>query len=358
MNLIFDRTTADVEAAKAMRGKTTEPLKGCYNVSDLNRVEAAVAELAGMLSEAGYKVAIEQVPKGFSRLPVEYTELEYIQSDGTQYINTGFKPDGKSRIVMDCAPTSTEKTFCFYCARSIISGTAEDSNTLFYTSSTYQSHYYGTSKSTSGAYAANERFKIDSNKGAVNIGIFTLSNVIVATASPMPWILMASAKGTDGIDTSSLANYASMKLFSCRIYNDGNLVRDFIPAKNSNGTIGLYDLVNKAFYNNAGSGVFTAGTEIGASEYREWQVSDIIRRAQFATYIANVQSLCDAFYTRLGTAELPAAGNKLTYEGVNTIERVLFDINELIGCMKGSYRYSGTFSAGENAVLPRRGSDV
>ena len=58
------------------------------------------------------------------------------------------------------------------------------------------------------------------------------------------------------------ASAASLKIYSCKIYNNGTLVRDFVPAKNSSGTIGLYDIVNGAFYANAGSGTFTAGAEI------------------------------------------------------------------------------------------------
>lgn len=47
--LITDRTAADVAA---MTGK------GCYNYSDLNRVGAAAAEIAGRLNALGYACAV------------------------------------------------------------------------------------------------------------------------------------------------------------------------------------------------------------------------------------------------------------------------------------------------------------
>lgn len=65
-HLITDRTTADVDrvkylAAKALQDMTAEeraewlsPLKGSYNYTDLNRVEEAVAYVAGRLGEFGY----------------------------------------------------------------------------------------------------------------------------------------------------------------------------------------------------------------------------------------------------------------------------------------------------------------
>ena len=46
----------------------------------------------------------------------------------------------------------------------------------------------------------------------------------------------------------------------CKMYNDGVLVRFFIPAKRkSDDVIGMYDSVNGVFYQNAGSGSFLAG---------------------------------------------------------------------------------------------------
>lgn len=93
------------------------------------------------------------------------------------------------------------------------------------------------------------------------------------------------------------------------------------------------------------------------TEDREWQEGDIVRRAQWTTYLDNVQRLRDAYYTLAETGELPKPEDKLKYTGANTIEKVLADIDLLIGCMKASYRRCGTFRAGNNAVhLPLKGS--
>lgn len=93
------------------------------------------------------------------------------------------------------------------------------------------------------------------------------------------------------------------------------------------------------------------------TEDREWQEGDIVRRAQWTTYLDNVQRLRDAYYTLAETGELPAPGDKLGYEGANNIEKILADIDLLIDCMKASYRRCGTFRAGNNAVhLPLKGS--
>lgn len=93
------------------------------------------------------------------------------------------------------------------------------------------------------------------------------------------------------------------------------------------------------------------------AEDREWREGDIVRRAQWTTYLDNVQRLRDAYYTLAETGELPKPEDKLDYQGANTIEKVLTDIDQLIDCMKASYRRCGTFRAGNNAVhLPLKGA--
>lgn len=84
----------------------------------------------------------------------------------------------------------------------------------------------------------------------------------------------------------------------------------------------------------------------GKAEDREWQEGDIVRRAQWTTYLGNVQRLRDAYYTLAETGELPAPGDKLKYTGANTIEKVLADIDLLLDGMKSIYRRAGTFTAG------------
>lgn len=70
MNLITDRTAADVERYLTLRNKGFENLtaaektewlsnmKGAYNYTDLNRVEDAVQYLANKLRERGYRADV------------------------------------------------------------------------------------------------------------------------------------------------------------------------------------------------------------------------------------------------------------------------------------------------------------
>lgn len=339
MNLIYDRTAADVETAKALRGKTSEPLKGCYNASDMNRVIAAVKQLAAELNAAGYAV---EVGNTHTKLPAGYTELEYIQSSGTQYIDTEVVPSTTliAEITFACESNGI--------AENAIFGSAWSVSGYFFM---VYSEINGFRWHSCGGYAD----AVVSDVTAKHIAICQKGKL---TLDGMEYTF--SASGSDSTNAVRLFGVTSnegytgaangiYKLYRCKMHNGDTVYRDFIPSKNASGTIGLYDIVNDVFYTNAGTGTFTAGAEI-ETESLEWQTTDIIRLSQWRQYIANVQALRDAFYTRFATPELPAADAKLTYEGANTIERVLADIDELISCMIAGYRRSGTFNAGDNAA--------
>lgn len=61
----------------------------------------------------------------------------------------------------------------------------------------------------------------------------------------------------------TVTSQASSKLYSCQIYDNDKLVRDFVPCKAKDGSIGVYDKKNGMFYPNLGTSELTAGEEVG-----------------------------------------------------------------------------------------------
>ena len=192
-------------------------------------------------------------------LPSGYTELEYIQSSGSQYINTGFIPKYDSRIVLDAEVTDSSIVCALFGARGAASGTNPLSNTLFSLSGgAIRSDYYGSSVSSTTTVSGRTIF--DKNKNVVSFGSNTITNNSSTASSNQTLFLFA-------VQTAGSATLlATMKLYACQIYDNGTLVRDFYPCTNESGAVGLYDLVGKQFYSNAGTGAFVAGPEIPASE--------------------------------------------------------------------------------------------
>ena len=334
-NLIYDRTPEDVAEVRRLLAKldpetgdgltTAEQakwdagLKGAYNFTDLNRVESAVKLLAAALTSAGYPVEVTPVLKWSSRVPAGYTEVEWIQSSGTQYIDTGIP--------------AKDITDSFIDFRFVSVGTAELEVMATYVD-------------------GNNRLQCGWTGSAFMTGTgATYSQTADPTArTTATCVPVGSPASTVYLFAQNQGNapkwQCKAEIYSCNISTAVGKVRDFIPCKNPAGAVGLYDTVNGTFYGNSGTGAFTAGAEIGALEDREWRETDIVRLSQWRQYLANVQALRDAYYTLAETGELPAPEDKLKYTGANTIEKVLADIDLLLDGMKSIYRRAGTFTAG------------
>lgn len=126
---------------------------------------------------------------------------------------------------------------------------------------------------------------------------------------------------------------------------------------------GMKGCYNATDLNRVEAAVQTLAAELNAAGYtveivpQSFAESDTIRLTQWRQYLANIQALRDAYYTLDETGELPGAEDRLDYIGANNIEKILADIDLLIGWMKSSYRRCGTFTAGNNAAhLPLKGS--
>lgn len=229
-------------------------------------------------------------------LPSGYTQLEYIQSSGTQCINTGFKPNQNTRLVMDATLLSTTSAYLYGCR----GGSGVNYNNRFgvlYNGSLMRSDFgTGNGVTFSSTIAANTRYTFDQNKNVCKIGTETVTNSETAFASLYPILIF-------GVNESGVNSYlCSMRLYSCRIYDDGTLIRNFVPAKNSSGAVGLYDLKNGVFYANAGSGTFTAGmtyAEVARKVKKIYLGIDNTARKVKKGYIGDTNGLARLFFNNV-----------------------------------------------------------
>lgn len=178
-----------------------------------------------------------------------HTVVEYIKSTGTQYIDTLFKPKHNSRVVMDLSDAG-ESSFIFG-ARGTDSSTAT-SQFGFYilTASKVRSDYFGTNVSGTPNNIAS-RMIVDKNGNVTTAYGLTLTNTAV-TSGTVAYNLTLFAVNSLG----EAKAWAKIKLYSCQIYDDGVLIRDFIPVIDHNGVACLYDKLNHRYYRNAGTGEF------------------------------------------------------------------------------------------------------
>ena len=184
-------------------------------------------------------------------LPNEYTRVSYIASSGSQYIDTNFIPNQDTKLEIHL----TTKTISGDVNRSIFgSRTGATSNHYGMTIGGNNCWWigYGTfNGNTAQAVSSNTEYTIVKNKNVTTI------NGTQMTPATAQTFTCPSNLYLFGMDQNGIAFKSSIKLHSCRIFNNGVLTRCFIPCyKNSDNTIGLYDMVNDILYTNAGTGTF------------------------------------------------------------------------------------------------------
>ena len=183
-------------------------------------------------------------------LPSGYRRLEYIQSSGTQYIDTGIVPKNNTRVDADCDIT--------YGTDWIMILGSYDYNAYFswWANASKIYAYYGSQNKSGNGVTGKQTMIANGSKWSASANSFVFSDASFTAHSTM--YLFSVHNGGN-----SYAN-ASMKLYSCQIYDNGTLVRDFVPCINASGEIGLFDMVNRQFYGNAGTGTFTAGPVVAS----------------------------------------------------------------------------------------------
>ena len=184
-------------------------------------------------------------------LPVGYTQCEYIESNGTQYIDTG---------VIGQANIKAESEFMLMEGGASIPLGCYSPSRLYmisFDSNTYLRYGYSEWVNTSTKVEIGRKYSISVDFASGNQSM-VLDGVTIASSS-------ISGRVTNNYNIYAFAyndggragDFSKIKLYGLKLYQDGLLVRDYIPCQNSEGDYGLYDLVNNVFYQSASEYGFT-----------------------------------------------------------------------------------------------------
>lgn len=195
----------------------------------------------------------------------DYQQLEYIESNTSgQYIDTGFVPN---------ADTSIELSFKYNgqeigpTVDGLFGARVNSTNSVFgmWIASDYVYPHYGSkSYRENGEFAINTTDTQHTYRYNKNIAYVDNTSISCATAffSNTQYSLYLFNMNDGGkVDDRP----APGQLYGCKIYDDGTLVRNYLPAQRlSDNAIGLYDTVNEVF--NQGVGSFIAGPTVTVNE--------------------------------------------------------------------------------------------
>lgn len=175
-----------------------------------------------------------------------YTQLEYIESTGKQYIDTLIKPNQDTRVYIEYSITFPSESSYVFGANNgenyveMVSLPGGEKVQIFYGASNY-----------SLPFNISKKVIADYNKNSVSVNglpyIFSKKNFSIDSNL----FLFSTNSGT--------ANGARMRLYFCSIYSRNTLRAMFVPYKDSNNVVGLYDIVTNKVFVNKGTDSFIAG---------------------------------------------------------------------------------------------------
>ena len=190
----------------------------------------------------------------------EYRQLEYIQSTGTQYIDTLVNP-------------VTNKTYI----EIKITSTLPASGGVFGVSVDNGNTYFGSILGTTHSFEF-YMYNWDYQSYMIADNSNTHPNQIIKYNSSGRYITDFNgnvyASKTNNIGTFSIAKNMTIfrwnsnatwsgKIYYCKLWNDQTLIRDLVPVKRkSDNVICMYDKVTRQYFTNQGTGNFIAGPEV------------------------------------------------------------------------------------------------
>ena len=171
-------------------------------------------------------------------LPSGYTQLEYIESTGTQYIDTGIKANLNTKAILDFQLSN-------YNNRGAILGSRVDQNTNAFIIGSNSGEFVNTTY----PFAQFDNVTPTSVKSLPNFDlnrhIFELSSdgfyidrtLYLTYSNPTSFSTQENIVLFARYSSGRLV-YGAFKAYSLKLYNNNTLVRDFVPAKNSSGVVG------------------------------------------------------------------------------------------------------------------------
>ena len=249
-----------------------------------------------------------------------YTRVAYIESSGTQWINTGFVTTENTAIECDFTTLNNNDNRAVFC------GDWANYGHLFVLN-TNGMNFFGTSNKLSN-FVAYKHFRIQTIPGGSNTVVLydgdtgaevASSNVALTHSGTGEMTLFAARE--DGYQP------ALARIHAFKLTHEGTVVRDMVPVvRDADGEAGLYDRANGTFYTNAGTGVFAAGEAV-----RAHLAIDISGDAAYS-----VAGTCDVSVvaegaTLSGDVDLTAFGNTLKFDGAVYLNRHTLTLSSLSG---------------------------
>ena len=184
------------------------------------------------------------------RLPLGYTEVEYVENTGTSYFNTNFTPNQDTRVVCDMQLITASNFPRLWGA-----GAWNSANGLMinYEGGYLRMSWLGKTSWTNytSVPTSFDRKVYDVNKNYLYVDSVQIGSNTYTTRTASDPIGVFTYIGSGRPSSSSYwgQEHFKGKMFSFQIYDNGTLVRDLVPCiRDNDNEVGAYDIVNDVFY--------------------------------------------------------------------------------------------------------------
>lgn len=188
----------------------------------------------------------------------KYKQVEYLESTGTQYIDTGYKPNGDTKVELKYQ-TPTQNT-----TQQGLFGARDSGDNRFTVFTGINKNAFQVDYSVIEHRLANYAYNISGVNGTA-INVIKLSNSFIINGNQIGEVekvtfqnsltMFLFANNNNGKAQLPMTGY----LWYFKIYDNNSLVRDYIPVIDSSSHLCLFDKVENKCYYNQGTGEFLYG---------------------------------------------------------------------------------------------------
>jgi hypothetical protein len=195
-------------------------------------------------------------------LPEEYQEVEYLQSTGTQYLDTWITPTANMKAEVKYASNSTGQT-------SGVFGASFANNTI--------------------SIVQNNNL-LNIELGKTSIGLTDDTEIHVSVLDTKNAKVYHDGVEQSGSFSSDIPNktltifgrrtnettlyYGKCKIYYTKIWKDDSVIRYYIPCyRKSDNVCGMYDIVTDTFLTNRGTGTFSKGEDIAEATTFQYDIT-------------------------------------------------------------------------------------
>lgn len=307
--------------------------------------------------------------------------VDYIESNRTQYINTKVVPNNNTTFEMNFSLTDLEKT------NSIMGVRTADGVSPIYNLFTHNHDFsdkfqlrwdeYDTRTYIELPISENKKITITRNTDYITFTSNGHSTSLESVTESYEGVGELYIFSQNQLETEETRNSA-MKLYYFKIYQDGKLIREFLPALDENNVPCLYDKVTEEYYYSETGAQFAYGDDSSYKEYIESSGTQYINtfiKADDTTNVEFVMSLNEETSQTLGifgardTMDINKY-NLFLYKGILRWDYYLTNVNPnynlsltnptfietkaesiTIGTTTTEYNYTDIFSGNQNMYL-------